>query len=253
MTSIWYHIPMNIRQIMSKYGLLGEPAFAGTTIGVSPIPCRNGCPIGLYNSDTNEITLNPPVSDAVILHELGHRHGDVYHGDLSEEYAERYRRQYQGGVALMEGTMRMNVVDQAAMIARAAEFPALVQVDQWQGVAYIVTQVPASGKITSVLVWNYLTRTWVAPPLSIPYAGLEKPPMALTIYFQNTSPINLNMRTRVQWKRPDGTLFVEDTSAPVVVAPGVTTFTQAPGAGGGWYPDALGSWSAVIILEAEAA
>jgi hypothetical protein len=272
----------DIRLIMSRYGLLGEPAFAQTRFAVEPIPCRNGCPIGLYDPDLNLITLEPDYNDAVVLHELGHRYGDVYRNDLSEEYAESFRKRYQGGVSLaafmprkgarmravhqaqMQAQMRavhqgqMRAVHQAQMtmtraMSRARGFPALSLVDSWSGVIYNVSLPPAAGKITTVLVWKYTDGTWVAPPLSIPSAGLAKPPMALTIYFQNTSPVNQNMRTRVQWKRPDGSLYKEDTSAAVLVAPGVIAMQQAPGGGGGWYPDVLGAWSAVIYLDAEAA
>ena len=257
MTPLWYYIAMNVREIISKYGLLGEPAFMGTSISVSHIPCHNGCPIGLYNSDTNEITLNPPVSEAVVLHELGHRHGDVYHGDLSEEYAERYRRQYQGGVAMM------NVVGQAERIARAVEFPALVQVDQWNAPIYIVTQAPAAGKITNVLVWDYITGAWKAPPLTLPSPDpgqYAKPPMAITAYFKNTTNRTLSMRCTFDWFPPGCGIWYHDVGPVVSVVPGVDVgygpgvrLQQSPGAGGGYSPQSgvLGTYSVTITLEAE--
>ncbi|GAJ11682.1 unnamed protein product, partial [marine sediment metagenome] len=47
------------------------------------------------------IVLPPDALEGALFHELGHRHGHYYYDDLSEKYAENFRKQYQKGRALL--------------------------------------------------------------------------------------------------------------------------------------------------------
>jgi len=84
-----------IDQVMLAKGLASDPAFDALVISIEPIPCFNGCPLGLYYPGTGAIVLPPDGTDAALLHELGHRHGHYYYNDLSETYAEDFRKIYQ--------------------------------------------------------------------------------------------------------------------------------------------------------------
>lgn len=91
---------------MQDKSFASDPAFLGIPIAVQPIPPMNGCPLGLYDPNTGAITLSPDANSThtVLLHELGHRHGDYYHNNLSEKYAEVFRRKHQkNSVLLYEG------------------------------------------------------------------------------------------------------------------------------------------------------
>lgn len=90
-----------IDTIISAKGFADNPAFENLTIAVKPIPSFNSCPLGLYYPDTQTIVLPPDASEGALLHELGHRHGDYYYNDLSEAYAEDFRKRYQKGKALL--------------------------------------------------------------------------------------------------------------------------------------------------------
>jgi len=104
----------DIDQIMSSKGLSGDPAFGDELdISLEPIACANSCPLGLYFpvSEWNDnvqryvrgetIILPPNAIEGALFHELGHRYGHFYYGDLSEKYAEDFRKKYQKGRALL--------------------------------------------------------------------------------------------------------------------------------------------------------
>ncbi|MBA7635591.1 hypothetical protein ES703_43195 [subsurface metagenome] len=90
-----------IDKIMVSKSLASDPAFNDVTISIEPIPSFNGCPLGLYYPGTATIILPPNATEAALLHELGHRHGHCYHDNLSEKYAEDFRKSHQGGKALL--------------------------------------------------------------------------------------------------------------------------------------------------------
>lgn len=90
-----------IDSIMANKGINADPAFDGLHFLIETIPCFNGCPLGLYYPDTATIILPPDGTASVLLHELGHRHGHFYYGDLSEGYAENYRKSFEKGRALL--------------------------------------------------------------------------------------------------------------------------------------------------------
>jgi len=90
-----------VDRILSRHGLTQEPAFDQVGIDIRQIPDMNGCPLGLYYPDSGNIVIPPDGYESVLLHELGHRHGHYYYNNLSEPYAEDYRRRYQKGSALM--------------------------------------------------------------------------------------------------------------------------------------------------------
>ena len=97
----------------------GDPAFADVTINIEPIPCfPNGCPLGLYYPDIATIVVPPEASNAVLLHELGHRHGHYYYNNLSEHYAEGFRQSHQGSRVAMY--MGEDVVSQSSSTISAA-------------------------------------------------------------------------------------------------------------------------------------
>ena len=84
-----------IDRVMYGKGLAADPAFQDLLIIIEPIPCFNGCPRGLYFHDTKTIVVPPHEGEPVLLHELGHRYGDFYYHDLSEEFAEHFRMWYE--------------------------------------------------------------------------------------------------------------------------------------------------------------
>lgn len=84
-----------IDSVLAKKSLATDPAFDDLVISIKPIPSFNGCPLGLYYPDTGTIVLPPDALEPALLHELGHRHGHYYYGDLSEGYAEDFRKIYQ--------------------------------------------------------------------------------------------------------------------------------------------------------------
>ena len=84
-----------IDNIIRSRGLENEQAFKGTIFYVEPIPCLGGngaCPIGLHLYKENKIIVSPGWSEGTVLHELGHRYGYYYYNDLSESYAESFRK-----------------------------------------------------------------------------------------------------------------------------------------------------------------
>lgn len=90
-----------IDQIMLAKGIADDPAFNNLHFLIEEIPCFDGCPLGLFYPDTATIILPPSATDSALLHELGHRHGHYYHNDLSELYAENFRRAHEKGRALL--------------------------------------------------------------------------------------------------------------------------------------------------------
>lgn len=84
-----------IDQVLVSKSLANDPAFDDLIISIEPIPSFNGCPLGLYYPDTATILLPPNGLKSALLHELGHRHGHYYYDDLSERYAEAFRKIYQ--------------------------------------------------------------------------------------------------------------------------------------------------------------
>ncbi len=92
-----------IDRIMAQKSLATDPAFGDELhIAIQPTPNLNGCPLGLYFPDPPAtIVLPPDALEGVLLHELGHRHGHFYYQDLSEKYAEDFRKIYQRGRALL--------------------------------------------------------------------------------------------------------------------------------------------------------
>lgn len=89
---------------MASKGLLNETAFRDVYIAIQPIPCMNGCPLGLYYPDEALIVLPPDGTKAALFHELGHRYGDYHYHDLSERFAEAFREKYQGTALLYMGS-----------------------------------------------------------------------------------------------------------------------------------------------------
>jgi len=105
---------VRVRKTILRYGLAHDLAFADTRVLFDPIRCNGRCPLGMYDTDTNIIYLAPIWSEATLLHELGHRHGHYYHDDISEGYAERWRKTLMAKDLLAEGgpgdTARMTEV-----------------------------------------------------------------------------------------------------------------------------------------------
>ena len=85
-----------IDRMMFGKGLAADPAFQGLLFLIQPIPRTNGCPRGLYFHDTSTIVLPPEADESTLLHEVGHRYGDFHYGDLSEEFAEKFRMRFGG-------------------------------------------------------------------------------------------------------------------------------------------------------------
>lgn len=90
-----------IDRLMAAKSLASNPAFEDLYISIQPMPNLNGCPLGLYYPDRSMIALPSDATQGALFHELGHRHGHYYYDDLSEAYAESFRRKYQKGRALL--------------------------------------------------------------------------------------------------------------------------------------------------------
>jgi hypothetical protein len=97
-----------VDRYMRATGLANEPAFIFLHFLFEPIPLMEKRKIlGLYFPEGEEpqnlfgylppstIILPPDADTSTLLHELGHRCGDYYYGDLSEEFAEAFRRQFE--------------------------------------------------------------------------------------------------------------------------------------------------------------
>jgi len=105
----------DIRDIMLDKGLAADPAFRKVNFAIvdSQLPClEEGCPLGLYFPEQEfikEIGLVPErtivlpydCSEGVLLHELGHHWGNWYKHNLTENFAEDFRRKYGGYQPLM--------------------------------------------------------------------------------------------------------------------------------------------------------
>lgn len=74
---------------------IDDPAFESTEFVVAEIRFSDGKWLGAYYPDTNTIVISPEASEAVVLHELGHRHSSFYYNELGEDYAEAFRKIYQ--------------------------------------------------------------------------------------------------------------------------------------------------------------
>jgi hypothetical protein len=99
-----------IKEIMLQKGIADDPAWQTVNFAIRPIPClsRNDCPLGLYFPvaervpklggvvPARTIIIPPNSTEGVLLHELGHHHGNFYYQDVSEEYARAYRQVHQG-------------------------------------------------------------------------------------------------------------------------------------------------------------
>lgn len=76
---------------------IDDPAFESVTFVIDEPPSILGIPtMGAYFPDTGTIVIAPDSNEACVLHELGHRHGHFYSNNLSEGYAEDFRKVYQG-------------------------------------------------------------------------------------------------------------------------------------------------------------
>ncbi len=110
-----------ITQAMRSKNLVADPAFGDLHFLVESIPCFDGCPLGLYYPDTATIILPPDATVAALMHELGHRHGHYYYGDMSEQYAENYRKAYQGGRVLLYSGNRISSLPSFAALFEEGE------------------------------------------------------------------------------------------------------------------------------------
>lgn len=91
-----------ILSAIRSLGMAKEPALVGTAFSVEDISCENSkCPLGLYDPNTNTITIPPGFYDSVLVHEIGHRFGHYYYNDLSEAFAERFRMEHTPGAVLV--------------------------------------------------------------------------------------------------------------------------------------------------------
>jgi len=92
----------HIRQLLTDLKLDSEQAFENTKYAVVQPPSLNGITMGCYFPSKNLIVISPVAEEAVVLHELGHRHSDFYYHDLSEKAAESFRKVYQGSYSPYE-------------------------------------------------------------------------------------------------------------------------------------------------------
>ncbi len=96
-----------IDTFMKQHGLDKEPAYDFLHFVNEDIPPQQNrrilglyYPIGdPYSSGADylppsTIVLPPDATIDTLLHELGHRYGDFYFGDISEDFAETYRKNF---------------------------------------------------------------------------------------------------------------------------------------------------------------
>jgi hypothetical protein len=84
--------------IIQSRGFASEPAFTDVYVSVHDIPPEANA-VGLYFPSSGTIVIPPDGYESVFIHELGHRYGHYHYDDLSEKFAESFRRRYQGGVS----------------------------------------------------------------------------------------------------------------------------------------------------------
>lgn len=100
-----------IDSYMQRNGLAKEPAFEYLHFLIENIPPREHTTIlGLYFPEgeirgqpfgylpPSTIILPADASEDTLLHELGHRYGDFYYSNLSEEFAENFRKAREKGI-----------------------------------------------------------------------------------------------------------------------------------------------------------
>ncbi len=86
----------DIFRIMKATGMERDPAFTRVNFLIQPIPMMDGCPLGLYVPERKDIILPPEFLPAAAYHEIGHAYGDYHDHNLSEQYAEAFRKKYMG-------------------------------------------------------------------------------------------------------------------------------------------------------------
>lgn len=109
-----------IDSFMKRNGLDKDPAFENLHFLNEPIPAtKQKTILGLYFPEGSElhhqygelppstIILPEDADTSTLLHELGHRHGHYYHNDISEPYAEEYRKLHEGQIKIREPAMRV--------------------------------------------------------------------------------------------------------------------------------------------------
>ena len=81
-----------ISQVLHDEGLASDPAFRDLNFIMGTLPEKNV--LGLYYPDPipSIIALPPDADKSTLLHEVGHRYGHYYYGDISEEFAETFRK-----------------------------------------------------------------------------------------------------------------------------------------------------------------
>jgi hypothetical protein len=89
----------DIFRIMKETGLEQDPAFTRVNFLIQPIPMMDGCPLGLYVPERKDIILPPEFIPAAAYHEIGHAYGDYHDHNISEQYAEAFRKKYMGNNA----------------------------------------------------------------------------------------------------------------------------------------------------------
>jgi hypothetical protein len=87
----------DIFRIMKETGMETDPAFSHVNFLIQHIPMMDGCPLGLYVPERKDIILPPEFIPAAAYHEIGHAYGDYHDHNLTEQYAENFRKQYMGG------------------------------------------------------------------------------------------------------------------------------------------------------------
>jgi len=95
----------SVQRILDARGISQDPAYEDVIVQIAPIdPDERGrVPLGLYFPRKRLIVLPPALAttpnslgEAVLLHEFGHRHGDFYYKNTSEQYAQDYQQRIQG-------------------------------------------------------------------------------------------------------------------------------------------------------------
>jgi hypothetical protein len=85
---------VEVDRIIKSHGFDSEPAFTNVYVSVSDIPQEMNA-LGLYYPNEQLIVIPPNGEESVFIHELGHRYGHFYFNNLTEEFAEEFRKRYE--------------------------------------------------------------------------------------------------------------------------------------------------------------
>lgn len=179
----------DVFQVMSQTGLANDPAFANTKFLIQPIPAMPGCPLGLYVPERKSIILPPEFTPAAIYHEIGHAYGDYYHHNLSEQFAESFRRKYVPDKAALYTGRNFNLL---------AKMGRLFQEGEKGHVVFAVNQFPTAAALDKISSQFTATAAMYH----------ERPPRVWAAYEGDSPVLHIDFTMGADWFMIIGTVLV---------------------------------------------